>query len=243
MILKMKKSIIALAVILGLMITGLVYYYIQTLNKVPEVKVVLEDVVVAASSIPAHVKITNDMLVIKSLPVEAVHPDAARKIEDLVGFTTKTEIYIEEQVLKGKVASGTDATSLSYRIPENMRAITIPMNEISGVGGYIMKSDHIDILVTYNDPAISPTLLTITQFQDIEVLEKGPMTGGTTEDAASGQGVSSSLTLLVNPAQAEVIAYALINGNMQMTLRNPVDSTKNELTQFGTAEFTTWRER
>lgn len=239
---KMKKRVIALAVVLGLMITGVVYYYIQTLNTIPEVKVVLEDVVVANSSIPAHVKVTQEMLVVKSLPIEAIHPDAARKIEDVVGFTTKTEIYSEEQVLKGKVASGTEATSLSFRIPENMRAITIPMNEISGVGGYIMKSDHIDILVTYNDPAISPTLLTITQFQDIEVLEKGPMTAGA-EGTASNLGVSSSLTLLVSPSQAEVIAYALMNGNMQMTLRNPVDSTKNQLTQFGTSEFASWRER
>ena len=241
--LKVKKGVVALAIILGLLSVGLLYYYLESINSAPEVKIELTDVVVAASSIPAHVKITNEMVIVKSLPTEAVHPDSARSIEEIVGFTTKSEIYNEEQVLKSKVATETTQTSLSYRIPENMRAITIPMNEISGVGGYIVKGDKVDIIVTYNDDDINIGVLTITQFQNIEILEVGPkITQAPTEETPQ-PGVSSSLTLLVTPSQAEIIAYASINGATQMTLRNPIDNTINALTQFRTEEFATWRER
>jgi pilus assembly protein CpaB len=241
--LKVKKSIIILAVILGLLTMGTLYYYIETLNQAPVVEDDLTDVVVAVSSIPAHVKITQEMVILKSLPTEAVHPDAATKLEDIVGYTTKTEIYSEEQVLKSKIATDLSQSNLAYRIPENMRAITIPTDEISGVGGYLAKGDRVDILVTYNDATINPGLLTITQFQNIEILEVGPLSFTEAGQPAVNRGVTSSLTLLVTPSQAEVMFYATINGAMQMTLRNPVDNTINALTQFSTADFPTWRER
>ena len=239
---KIKKSIIVIAVILGLATMGLLYYYIESLNNIPEVKVQLTEVVVAVSAIPDHVKVTNEMVSMKSLPSEAVNADAARSIEEVVGFTTKTEIYNDEQILKSKVASGTVQESLSYRIPENMRAITMPMNEISGVAGYVEIGDKIDIIVTYEDPLITPSIMTITQFQNIEVLEKGPAIT-IVEETSVEQGLTTSLTLLVTQSQAEVLAYANVHGIIHMTLRNPIDTAVNTLTQFRTEEFATWRER
>jgi len=241
--LKIKKSVIALAVILGLVTVSLLYYYIENLNKTPEVKIQLTDVVVAVSSIPAHVNITSDMVVLKSLPSEAVLSDSAKTIEEVVGFTTKMEIYNDEQILKSKVATEPETASLSYRIPENMRAITIPMNEISGVGGYLVKGDRIDIIVTYTDPVINPTMISVTQFQNIEILEIGPLTVTVAGEETTQSGVLSSVTLLVTPSQAEIMAYANQNGAVHMTLRNPVDTSINALTQYRTEEFASWRER
>lgn len=240
---KIKRSIILVAVILGLATMGLLYFYIESLNNTPEVKIELTEVVVAVSAIPNHVKVTSAMVTIKSLPTEAVNIDAARSLDEVVGFITKSEIYNDEQVLKSRLSSGTDQESLSYKIPENMRAISIPMNEISGVAGYPEKGDKIDIIVTYEDDLISPSILTITQFQNIEILEKGPATFTAEGTPVEHKGVSSSLTLLVTPSQAEVLVYANLHGIIHMILRNPVDTTINRLTQFTTEEFATWRER
>ncbi|MGB4589583.1 MAG: Flp pilus assembly protein CpaB [Clostridiaceae bacterium] len=238
----MKKRVIAFAVILGLITVGALYFYLESLKVIPEKKVELTEVIVALSNIPSHVKVTNEMVALKSLPIEAVHPDSAKSLEEVVGFTTKSEIINGEQILGSRIASENDQTSLSYRIPENMRAMTIPINEISGVGGYIEKGDLLDIVVTYNDKVISPNLMTVTLFQNIEILEKGPIVI-MTEGEAPNPGVTTSLTLLVTPSQAEVIAYSIVNGSMQLTLRNPIDSKINVLTQFRTEEFATWRER
>lgn len=239
---KVKKRVVVLAVILGLVTMGLLYYYIESMNEVEAVPVDLSNVVVAVTSIPAHVSVTAEMVTIKSIPTEAVHPEAVTSVDEIIGFTTNMAIYNDEQILRTKVVTETQSASLSYRIPENMRAITIPMNEISGVGGYIVKGDRIDILVSYNDPAISPALVVFTQFQNMEILEKGPSVAAA-EGTTGGPGVTSSLTILVSPSQAEVLTYALISGSINMTLRNPVDETINNLTQFGTEDFTTWRGR
>lgn len=240
---KLKKRVVILAVILGLITVGVLYYYLESLKQIPEEKVNLTEVVVALNTIPAHVKVTAEMVTVKSLPAEAVHPDAANNLDQIVGFTSKVEILNGEQFLKSRVATEDNQSSLSYRIPENMRAITVPVTEFSSVGGYVIVGDKIDVLVSYNDVTINPTLITVTQFQNIEILEKGPMFTSTDDTVALNQGVTSSLTLLVTPSQAEIMAYAIASGNIYMTLRNPIDTSINAMTQFRAEEFSTWRER
>lgn len=251
---KIKRSVLILAVLLGLATMALLYVYIEG-KEAPSAAPVVEmgDVVVATTSIPAHVIITEEMVTLKNIPSEAIHPDAATAVNAIVGNTSNVPIYIDEQILTSKVATEENAVNLSYRIPENMRAMTIPMNEISGVGGYLMKGDKVDILVTYEmevEPANPETeeepetiIVTYTQFQNIEILEKGPNGTPVTEDGPATSEVASSLTFLVSPSQAEVLAFAQNTGTIHMTLRNPVDETINELTEFGDPNFNTWRGR
>lgn len=251
---KVRKRVIVLAVLLGLISMSLLYVYLEGKEEVEAVPVQLSEVVVAVTAIPAHVTVTPEMVTVKSIPSEAVHPDAISSIDDIVGFTTNMAIYNDEQIIRTKVATDENSVNLSFRIPENMRAMTIPMTEISGVGGYIVEGDKIDILVTYtleaadDDPVteqneeIEGKTVTYTQFQNIVIIEKGPNTTPT-EGQAQPTGVTSSLTLLVTPSQAEVLTYAQMSGSINMTLRNPVDENINELTEFGTDNFNTWRGR
>lgn len=237
---KIKKRVLILAVVLGLLTVSVLYLYIRGLEKNPATETQMQNVVVAVSTIPAHVKITPEMLAIKSIPIEAIHPDAFTSINETVGGTTKAEIINGEQVIKGRVIIEGVSSPLAYRIPENMRAITIPMGEISGVAGYIGVGDRIDILVAYDDVALNPTKIVYTQLQNIEVLEKGPYAATSEEQQI---GMATSLTVLVTPAQAEVLAYANYNGSFHFSLRNPVDTNKVELQQFDSANFNTWRDR
>jgi len=249
---KVKKRVFVLAVLLGLITMSLLYVYIESKSEVEAIPVDLTEVVVAVTSIPAHVSVTAEMVTVKSIPTEAVHPDAVTSVDDIVGFTTNMAIYNDEQILRTKVVTETQSASLSYRIPENMRAITIPMTEISGVGGYIVRGDKVDILVTYEmeikpaDPELEEEAETITttytQFQNIEILEKGPNTVGA-EGATPQSEVATSLTFLVSPSQAEVLTFAQYTGTINMTLRNPVDENVVELTEFGDTNFNTWRGR
>jgi pilus assembly protein CpaB len=122
-----------------------------------------------------------------------------------------------------------------------MRAITIPSEEISGVGGYMVAGDKIDILVSYSDTEINPEKVLYTQLQNIEVLEVGPNVTLKKEDQQST--VTSSITVIVTPEQAEVVAFAAVNGSFHFTLRNPMDKTKVKLDQFGSENFNVWRDR
>lgn len=85
---------------------------------------------------------------------------------------------------------------------------------------------------------------TVTQFQNLEVLAIGVKpTVGENGKLVENAGVPSSVTLLVTPQQAEVMAYMLNNGSFQMTLRNPVDGLKVPLDHYGTDNFNEWRNR
>lgn len=225
--------------ILALLTTAMVYFYMKQVEAASqENKVEMSEVVVALTAIPAHVKVTEEMVEIKEIPAEAVHADTYATIEDVVGGTTTTELIAGEQILAERIVATDEEAELAYRIPENMRAITVATSEVDGVGGYVMAGDKLDILVSYT--LQDGKQVVYTQLQSIEVLERGPNAG--TADS-SGSGVPTSLTLLVTPVQAEVIAYANLNGTFYFTLRNPVDSNWQDLGGYGTDNFDSWRER
>lgn len=234
-----KKRIWIITGILALLTTAMVYFYLKQVEAASqENKVEMSEVVVALAAIPAHVKVTEEMVGIKEIPTEAVHASTYDVIEDVVGATTTAELIAGEQILAERIVANDEEAELAYRIPENMRAITVATSEVDGVGGYVMTGDKMDILVSYT-PAEGAQVV-YTQFQNIEVLARGP-NAGTAEGAATG--VPTSLTLLVTPAQAEVIAYANLNGTFYFTLRNPADSNWQDLGGYGTDNFDSWKER
>lgn len=216
---KNKRRVWIITAFLAFLTTGLVYVYLNQVASASEAnKVKTETVVVALTTIPRHVKVTPDMLETKEIPVDAVHPDALTSIDAVVGGTTTTELMAGEQILSERIVSDTGVGPLAYRVPENMRAITVPTTEVDSIGGYILPGDNIDILANYTT---SEDAKVIEKIQNIEVLEKGPYAVG-----AEGQqtGVPTSVTILVTPAQADVIANASLNGSLYFTLRNPVDT-------------------
>jgi pilus assembly protein CpaB len=236
---KTKKRIWIITGILALLTTGMIYLYLKQVEaSAQENKVEMSEVVVPLVAIPAHVKVTEDMLEIKEIPSEAVHTDTYTAISDVVGGTTTTELIAGEQVLTERIVATDEEAELSYRIPETMRAITVATSEVDGVGGYVMAGDKLDILVSYMPS--EGAQVAYTQLQNVEVLERGP-NADTADSSASG--VPTSLTLLVTPAQAEVIAFGSLNGTIYFTLRNPVDTAWQDLGGYGTDNFDSWRER
>lgn len=235
---KNRKRVWIITAVLALITTAMVYLYLGQVEAASqENKIEMSQVVVALSAIPAHVKVTEEMLEIKEIPTEAVHADTYAAIEDVVGGTTNASLIAGEQVLSDRIVPDTGESELSYRIPENMRAITVPASEVNGVAGYIVSGDKLDILVSYVPS--EGVQVVHTQLQNIEVLETGPNLMAAEAESA----VPTSLTLLVTPAQAEVIAYANLSGSFHFTLRNPADTAKQEVSSYGTENFDSWRER
>lgn len=235
---KIKKKVLLLAVMLGLITVFFLSFYINSITQ--ETIAPQSQVVVAYNTIPANVKITTDMVKLKSVPSDSIHPEAVTSLDDVVGSVSKDVIIKDEQILSPRIVRDGAGENLSYRIPVNMRAITIPDTEISGVAGNIVVGDKIDILVTYEDPKINPDPTTFTQFQNIEVLCLGGVNLTEQEKSAT---MPSSITLLVNPSQAEMLAYATLKGSYHFTLRNPADSAKKSLNYFNSANFATFKER
>lgn len=148
---KLNKRILIFAIIVGLISVALVYFYINNMKEdlAAEQDIEYIEVIVAQSIIPAFTAIEEEMLVKKEFPSIAVHPDAILDVNELLGKQNATDIYAGEQILASRLVSETTVLGLAHRIPEGMRAITIPVSELTGVGGYIEAGDRIDILVYY----------------------------------------------------------------------------------------------
>lgn len=244
-----KKKTFMTTFILALATTLLVYMYLSSATAQTAEEPVIETtkVVTTIAAVPAHVRVSEEMLEVKEVPVDAVHPQAVTTIEAAVGAMTKTELIAGEQLLFERLVLEETASTLSYRIPESMRAITIPATETMGVAGYVVAGDFVDILVTYvreeetevpdQEPEESTNVY--TQMQNVEVLATGPYL--ITPD---GETITpTSLTVLVTPEQAEVVAYATQTGTFHLSLRNPADTEKKELDGYGDNNFETWKER
>ncbi len=244
---KAKRGILLISLLLGIVTAFAVYRLVKSYETVPEETIIYRNVVVALNTIPEHTVLSADMLRLAEIPEEAVHAEAFRSIEEAIGSMTSSIIVKDEQVLSSRLISqsGENTKKLSYRIPEHMRAISIPVNELSAVSGHIAEGDKIDILVTYNSsdfypgkprPAVEDEerlkATVYTQFQLLEVLRIG-----TPSHAGEDSSTAGSIVLLVSPEQAEELVYVLNTGSITLLLRNPADDTIHELEFYNADSF------
>jgi len=242
--LKIHKKILIFAVLIGLLTVVGLSYYINKLSNAQKVEIPYSQVLVATNIIPANVQITADMVTLKSVPTEAVHPEAITSPEKIIGKISKAEIVSGEQILSSRIVIDAQKAALAYRVPKDMRAIAVPNSEVTGVAHRINVGDKIDILASYasvdNKKEGNQVPTTYTQLQNIEVAaigsDKAPV-----DDKQKG--MPTSITVLVKPAQAEVLAYAVANGTLHFTLRNPIDASKVDLKFYNSTNFTTYLER
>lgn len=210
-----NRTIIIIALILAIAAAVVSYMFISGTfgtadNMVP--------VVTAAQDIPLNTTVTKEMLTVKNMPETYAHPQSYRIVDQAVGKTSKVQILNGEQILPNRIADkDKQGNRFSYNIADKQRAITIAVNEVSGVGGYPVVGDRVDILLTRD---LSGTTYTGTIFQYKEILATGSMTVPT-EDGK--QKIVPTITLSLTPAEAQQLTLADSTGNIKFSLRAPVD--------------------
>lgn len=218
-----KKSLI-FALICAAVASFLVYRTVKIASKPIIVEPPKTQIVFAKTTIPARTVIKAEQLEVKMVPREAVTQDSAQKIQDLAGLITKSEIIQGEQVNLNRLFHKGDKMSLSFIIPKGMRAITIPIDEVIGVAGFIKPGEKVDLIGTIQ-PRGSSESTSWTLLQDIEVLavsqdmgisdrQQSPV-GAQTTNAKVG----TSVTLAVTPLQAEKVVLSKEKGTLHLTLR------------------------
>lgn len=182
-----KRRLMALALAIGLGIAWLVMSNRMMVNErrklAAERKKLLEnyqspiEVVVAAKDIPAETVIQAPMLSFAKIPERFAQPYSVREPNLLVGQMTVADVAAGEQVLTNKIKKPEDiapvGTTLANVVPKGKRAVTITVNTLTGVGGFVRPGDVVDVLWTLGLPGPDkehPELVTLTLFQDVDVL-------------------------------------------------------------------------
>lgn len=215
---KMSSLIIMLgvAICFGLFAAiGIWQYLLQTQEKVKELSAT-RAVVVASKKIPAGTKLKEEFLAIKQLPAQAVPKDYPSSINSLTGRIVKSTIeqdeIISETRLIGKGAEG----GLTLVIPPGQRAITIKVNEVVGVGGFINPGNRVDIvtIVKQNENNFSKTIL-----QNVLVLAVGEQILDPNALSDPKPKIVGQVTVALTIQDSEKLALAHEIGQIHLVLR------------------------
>lgn len=192
----------------------------------------LSTAVVAKKDIPSGVALEENMLQEQTIRKDLLQPSAATSTARVLEMVTLAPISKGEQVQMNKLSVSGREISLSSKIPKDKRALTIPVDNISSVGGMIRPGDHVDILGVIPMPVMTAEGKQVTQmstmplFQDILVLAVG-QEYTTTPGAEKGERkASANITLALAPEEANLVAFVQEQGKIRLVLRSPQDVSK-----------------
>ena len=175
-------------------------------------------VVAAAMSIPFATKVEERHLKLVEMP-EGLTPDGFfESIQDVLGKVSTTNISRGEILVTERFRTHTTGSTLAALVNENMRAVTVRVDDVVGVAGFLLPGNTVDILASRkarNKRAVTETIL-----RNIKVLAVDQ-----TASAESNEPVIvRAVTLEMKPKQAEVLFQARVEGSIQLTLRNPLEA-------------------
>lgn len=205
--------------------TAMVVLYLQKTARSAAAGPLLTPVVVSAADLSFGQTLDASKLKIAMFPNESVPKGAVSVIDSLVGQTTKVFLAQDEPVLVSKLSS--IGGGLSLMIEPSMRAISVKVDKVSGVSGFVIPGDRVDVIAVVEDQSSARESRAKTILQNIEVLASGAQTEKKGNEPITAQ----SVTLLVDIVSAEKLALAQSAGKLQLSLRNPNDTELAEETK------------
>ena len=182
-------------------------------------------VVTMAGDVQRGDRIQKQDLTVKHWPKSRVPGDAVVDRESTIGRVATTPLISGQPVFQNFLAPVDAVPGLASLVPKGMRAFTIRTPNIaSGVAGFVMPGNHVDVLLTVASPLFQTQgVITVTLLQRVEImavdqeLEAGA-------DPLQRMTQMKSVTLLVTPEQAAKLSLAQNGGTLELSLRNPADS-------------------
>jgi pilus assembly protein CpaB len=204
------------ALIFGFLASVAIYRYLQQQEEeIRRARGELRQVVVAAVDIPAGASLIAEQLRAVAWPSASLPPGVVDNPMLVLGRLAVKDFVVGEPILEAKLAPKDVTTGvMTFIIPPGKRAITVGVDQVSGVSGFVLPNSHVDVIVTTQPPEggekISRTVL-----QNMRVLAVGQIL-----DQKEGKPVPvPTVTLAVTPDEAERLALASTEGRLQLVLR------------------------
>jgi pilus assembly protein CpaB len=213
-------GVVALA--LGLLASVTVYNNLKGKSHPPVVGV---QVVVAAKDLAVGSKIGVDDVRTVTFPQGSVPPTVIHQKSEVMERGVITSISAGEFILKNKLAPEKGGAGLPSLIPAGMRAVSVRVNDVVAVAGFVQPDTRVDVLLTGN-PGGGGEQQTTTVLKNVRVLAAGQKMEG---NAAGEAETASVITLAVSPDDAQKLTLASTQGKIQLSLRNPLDTGQQDL--------------
>jgi pilus assembly protein CpaB len=210
-----------LALAVGLLVAFSVYNKLRTSpgsnSNEREVRVV-----VAADDVLVGIKLDAHDVRVISLPQSATPPGAFSDPSKVLGRGAVLPISKGEFILPSKLAALNAGGGLPSLIPPGMRAVSVRVNDVVSVAGFVQPGTRVDVLATGNQGAGNERQTT-TVLENVAVIAVGKSLD---RNASSEAQTAPVITLLVSPDDAQKLALVSQEGRIQLSLRNPLDTKK-----------------
>jgi pilus assembly protein CpaB len=199
------------------------------------------NVVIASKPIEAGTRLSHEIMDVKEWPAEAVPVNAFNYPESLLGRIVSADVASGEPILPNKLI---DKDTQTLEIPPGYRAITLPVDNISGVGGFLMPGSRVDLLtvVPKSTDGKSNEKVSKLLIQNVRVLATSSGSAATSRGPRAAKEEKSSTITIAIPAQDATkvaLAYDNGNGNIQVILRSFQDNTEVDKVATDTGELIT----
>lgn len=202
---------------------GLAYGTYDYLQNVPvkTVSVPTKKVVVANSDLSLGTELKPDDLKTLDWPAGAVPEGSFEDASALVGRGMIASVVRNEPILPGKLASKEAGAGLPPIIPAGKRAVSVRVNEVIGVAGYVLPGTRVDVVATHSPNGRSEDTMSKVVLSNVEVLTAGTRLEQDNKDGKPMQ--VTVVTLLVTPDESERLTLSSTEGKIHLALRNPLD--------------------
>ncbi len=254
----MNNRVLTLSLVMALIAVYFVYSFVTGIEEEAKKKFGTEVLVVTAKKdIKEMDTIKETLLELKEVPKRYIEPaavtfekkesdpgnkGASRAMNDIAGAVALVPIKKGEQITFNKITEPNMRTGLAPQVAPGKRAVAVPVNEVSGVAKLVKPGDRVDLIAVLDlggskDAKISKTIL-----QDVVVLAVGrsvtnnvpriieadPFGGNPRVKSLAEDFTFASVTLEVEPVQAQLLALVMANGENALTLslRNNDDSDR-----------------
>ncbi|MDQ3473906.1 MAG: Flp pilus assembly protein CpaB [Acidobacteriota bacterium] len=184
----------------------------------------LRGVAVAKVAIPLGTKIIAEQITLVQFPQESTPDGAFDSVEKLAGRVAVVNIAPKEPITEARLAPEGTAGGLSAIIPEGYRAMTVKVDDVVGISGFIMPGTLVDVVVVIvptGTGAVAQDPISKIVLQNIKVLANGQNIDKPESEREANS--VKAVTLLVTPEQAEKLALASSEGKLQLVMRNSID--------------------
>jgi pilus assembly protein CpaB len=189
--------------------------------------------VVATHDLTMGSMITKDDVKLVAWPASSPVRGGFTTVESVLNRGLIAAVVANEPLTESKLAPLEAGAGLPPSISDGMRAVSVKVNEVIGVAGFVVPGTRVDLMVTLKRDGERDSMTRVV-VSDVQVLTAG--TRYDQEKARDGQPIPTSVvTLLVSPADAERIALAANEGSIMLTLRNPMDRKPTETEGIRTA--------
>jgi pilus assembly protein CpaB len=194
---------------------------------VREVEVAHTFVAVAAHNLPTGARITEKDVKLVAWPAKSPVSGSFSELKPILDRGLVAAVGENEPFTETKLAPIGSGAGLPPSIPPGMRAMSVKVDEVIGVAGFVVPGTRVDLVVTLRGTGQTEESMSRTVASNVLVLTAG--TKFDQEQAKDGKAQPSTVvTLAVSPSDAERVALASSEGKISLALRNPLDVTPTE---------------